>query len=138
MLDKMTSVITTRGMGSVALVSADDGLDELSLGAVSNIRFVRDGVVREERLDARELLGVSATVEEFKGGDVYRNVEIVRSFLSGKINPVFHAACANAGLALMVANKCETLVDGYELAKESVLSGSAQRVLERLVAVTND
>ncbi len=138
LLAKMTSVIAARSMTSVALVSADDGLDELSLSGTSSVNFVEGATIREERIDAGALLGVRASTDELRGGDVAHNVAVVRSFLGGEQGPVFDAVCANAGLALVVAQRCDSLEAGFVLARESVMTGAAQRVLERLVAVSND
>jgi anthranilate phosphoribosyltransferase len=137
MLPKMTSVIAARAMTSVALVTADDGLDELSLSGTSSVNFVQGGVVREERIDASAVLGVHATTDQLRGGDVTHNVAVARNFLSGQQGPVFDAVCANAALALLVAQRCETLETGFAMARDSVLSGSAQKVLDRLVEVSN-
>ena len=138
MLPKMTSVIASRSMTSAALVTAEDGLDELSLSGASSVNFVEGSSIREERIDASKILGVHATTDQLRGGDVLHNVAVVRNFLAGEPGPIFDASCANAALALMVAKRCDSLESGFELARESVLTGAAQRVLDRLVAVSND
>ncbi len=137
MLPKMTTVIASRAMTSAALVTADDGLDELSLNGFSSVNFVQGGEVREERIDAGAVLGVHATTDQLRGGDVAHNVAVARNFLAGEQGPVFDAVCANAALALVVAQRSETLEAGFTLARESVLSGEAQKVLDRLVATSN-
>ncbi len=135
--DKMAEVLFRRGIDHAVLVTADDGLDELSLGSPSTLEFVtREGRTRE-RIDAGDEVGVHHNVANIRGGDVDVNVAVTRAFLAGERGAVFDTVCANAALALMVAGRATSLTDGFELACVSVLDGRAAHVLERLVAVSN-
>ena len=90
-----------------------------------------------ERLDAGEVLTRRHSVEDIRGGDIDVNVRAVRSFLGGESGPVFDVACANAGLALMVAGRVESIREGFDVASRSVLDGRAQEALDRLVEISN-
>ncbi len=137
LLDKMAEVLWRRGVDRAILVHADDGLDELSLGAESTLEHVtRDGR-RRERIDARVEIGVEHGVSSLRGGEVDDNVAVARSFLEGQRGAVFDVVCANAGLALVVAERVASLREGFEMASACVLSGRAANVLERAVAVSN-
>ncbi|HEY1825013.1 MAG TPA: anthranilate phosphoribosyltransferase [Acidimicrobiales bacterium] len=137
LLDKMAEVLWRRGVDRGVLVHADDGLDELSLGAASTIEIVTREGRRRERLDARAELGVEHDVSALRGGEVRDNVAVARSFLEGRRGPIFDVVCANAALALMVAERVTTLREGFELARECVLDGRAASVLDRTVEVSN-
>ncbi len=137
LLDAMAQVLRNRGVTHAILVNADDGLDELSLGSPSTLYVVRPDDVRSERIDAGELLGRRHGVAAIRGGDVEHNVTVVRRFLDGREDPVFDVACANAGLALVAADRAATLADGFEMAAQSVRSGRAGECLERLVEISN-
>jgi anthranilate phosphoribosyltransferase len=138
LLDHMAHVLHARGIKYAILVNADDGLDELSLGADSTLHLITPEGVDVQRLDAAGQLGRRHDVASIRGGDVAHNVGIVHRFLEGEQGPVFDVACANAALALMVAGRAETLRDGFELASASVLDGRAGVALERLVEISND
>ena len=137
LLDKMAHVLQARGVRYAILVNADDGLDELSLGAPSTLHFITPGARSSERVDAGELLGRRHEVASIRGGDVAHNVAVVRSFLDGEQGSVFDVVCANAALALMVAGHANSLNEGFDLASASVLNGRAGVALERLVALSN-
>jgi anthranilate phosphoribosyltransferase len=62
---------------------------------------------------------------------------VTRAFLAGQPGPVFDVACANAALALIVAGRAATLIEGFELATSSVTEGRAALALERLVEISN-
>jgi anthranilate phosphoribosyltransferase len=137
LLEPMSQVLQARGIRHAILVSADDGLDELSLGSPSTIFTVTPGDVTASRLDAGQILGRRHSAEALRGGDVAANVGAVRRFVAGAPGPVFDVACANAALALIVAGRASTLTQGFALASASVREGRAAIALERLIAVSN-
>jgi anthranilate phosphoribosyltransferase len=137
LLDSMAQVLVARGIEYAILVHADDGLDELSLGAPSTLHVITPSASVVERLDAGAALKRRHDVTAIRGGDIEVNVAAVRSFLNGEPGPVFDVACANAGLALMVAGRVDNVGDGFDVAATSVLEGHAQHALERLVELSN-
>jgi len=137
LLDAMTHVLIARGIDHAILVNSDDGLDELSLGAASTLHVISPPGVAVQRLDAGAVLGLHHTAADIRGGDTSHNVEVARGFLAGHPGPVFDVVCANAALALMVAGRATTLIEGFELASASVTEGRAGTALERLVALSN-
>lgn len=137
LLDHMAHVLHARGIKYAILVNADDGLDELSLGADSTLHLITPEGVEVQRLDAAGQLGRAHDAASIRGGDTQHNVGVFRQFLEGRPGAVFDVACANAGLALMVAGRAQTLVEGFELASSSVVEGRAGLALERLVEISN-
>ena len=137
LMASMARVLEARGMRRAVLVNADDGLDELSLGSVSTLYFVSPEGHTVERMDAGADLGRRHLAAALRGGDVNDNANAVRSFLDGQQGPVFDVVCANAALALIVADRASSLEEGFSLASASVLEGRAGGALERLVAVSN-
>jgi anthranilate phosphoribosyltransferase len=137
LLDAMTQVLVARGIDHAILVSADDGLDELSLGASSTMHVISPGEHHTQRLDAGAVLGLRHGVAAIRGGDTAHNVEVTRRFLDGDAGAVFDVVCANAALALIVASRATTLSEGFEMATASVREGRAAGALERLVELSN-
>ena len=137
LLDAMAQVLFAHGVTRAVLVHGHDGLDELSLGSTSSLITVTpEGVVLSE-IDAGADLRRRHSVSDIRGGDTQDNVAVVRAFLEGTEGAVMDVACANAALALMVAGRATSLVDGFTLAHDSVVSGRAATALERLVRVSN-
>jgi anthranilate phosphoribosyltransferase len=136
-MNAMASVLQARGMKKAMLVSADDGLDELSLGSVTSITTIQGSQATSERVNAGDVLGRVHTVADIRGGDTEDNATVVRRFLEGRQDAIFDVACANAALGLLVADKVQNLEEGFDVASAAVLSGGAGEALERLVAVSN-
>lgn len=137
LLDKMAEVLHQRGTRRTILVCADDGLDELSLGAPSTLEYVSGETRYRRRIDAGNALRLSHSAADIRGGDVEENVALTRAFLEGARGAIFDTVCANAALALMVAGETEELKDGFNRASACVLDGRAAMALERLIATSN-
>ncbi|MBP2581574.1 anthranilate phosphoribosyltransferase [Streptomyces sp. PvR006] len=131
------------GRGSSALVfRGDDGLDELTTTATSRVWVVRDGAVREEAFDPRDVGIDLVPVEALRGADASYNADVARRLLAGETGPVRDAVLLNSAAALTALAPGEgTLVEqiraGMERAAEAIDSGEARRALERWVAVSN-
>ncbi len=137
LLEPMSQVLAARGAESMALVHGDDGLDELSLGGPSTVFVVTPNGIEQRHVDAPAELGRHADVAALRGGGAADNADVVRRFLDGEAGPVHDAVCANAALALQMAGRASSLRDGFELAEETVTSGAASTVLDRLVRTSN-
>src|ERR1039458_6599694 len=125
LLNAMTQVLMARGIDHAILVNADDGLDELSLGAASTLHVITPSGSDVQRLDAGAVLGLHHNVSSIRGGDTQHNVDVVRGFLEGNPGAVFDVVCANAALALIIAGRATTLSEGFEVASTSVTEGRA-------------
>ena len=76
-----------------------------------------------------------ATLADVLGGDCQANAEIIRRILRGdERGPKRDAVLLNAAAALFVAGKTKSLVDGWDLAVETVDSGRGNKKLLELAA----
>ncbi|MFE6817858.1 anthranilate phosphoribosyltransferase [Streptomyces sp. NPDC057677] len=131
------------GRGSSALVfRGDDGLDELTTTATSRVWVVRDGAVREEAFDPRDVGIGLVPVEALRGADASYNADVARRLLAGETGPVRDAVLLNSAAALTAlapgtGTLAEQIRAGMEKAAEAIDSGAARRALERWVAVSN-
>ncbi|GHF32081.1 anthranilate phosphoribosyltransferase 1 [Streptomyces mashuensis] len=137
----LAGVLAERG-SSALVFRGDDGLDELTTTAPSTVWTVRDGQVREERFDPRDVGVDLVPVEALRGADASYNADVARRLLAGERGPVRDAVLLNSAAALVAlapgdAPLAEQIRAGMERAAESVDSGAARRVLERWVAASN-
>ncbi|WP_030787016.1 anthranilate phosphoribosyltransferase [Streptomyces sp. NRRL S-920] len=129
--------------GSSALVfRGDDGLDELTTTATSRVWVVRDGAVREEAFDPRDVGIDLVPVEALRGADASYNAEVARRLLDGERGPVRDAVLLNSAAALVAleptdAPLAEQIRAGMEKAAAGIDSGAAKKALERWVAASN-
>ena len=71
------------------------------------------------------------------GGLPEENAKITRAILSGEKGHKRNAVLMNAGAALYIGGKAETLADGIKLAAEIIDSGKALATLEKFIEVSN-
>lgn len=137
----MAGVLAERG-SSALVFRGDDGLDELTTTATSRVWVVRDGTVREEAFDPRDIGIDLVPVEALRGADASFNADVARKLLSGETGPVRDAVLLNAAGALVAlapgeGSLAEQLSAGMAKAAESIDSGAANAALKRWVAVSN-
>ncbi|MFF6774868.1 anthranilate phosphoribosyltransferase [Streptomyces sp. NPDC012637] len=137
----VAGVLADRG-NSALVFRGDDGLDELTTTGTSRVWVVRDGAVREERFDPRDVGIEPVTLDALRGGDPSYNADVARRLLAGETGPVRDAVLLNSAAALVALEPgdgtlAEQLRAGMDRAAESIDSGSARRVLERWIAASN-
>jgi anthranilate phosphoribosyltransferase len=122
------------GCERALVVSADDGMDELSLASRTRVIEVAGGRTEEWFADPSGLGLERAPIEAVAGGEPAENARVVEGVLAGRAGPPLDLALLNAGAAILVAGGAEDLGAGVERARESVSSGAAAEVLAKLVS----
>lgn len=136
----MAGVLAKRG-SSALVFRGDDGLDELTTTATSQVWTVRDGAVTQVPFDPRDVGIELVPVEALRGADASYNAEVARRVLAGEPGPVRDAVLLNSAAALVAFEPGEgTLTEqigrAMTRAAESIDSGSAAGTLERWAAAT--
>jgi anthranilate phosphoribosyltransferase len=130
-LELVASALRALGAEAGAVVHSDDGLDEVSGNAPTQVvQFDRDGM-RTWTLDPARY-GVHATPDEIRGGDAATNAAALLAILDGERSPRADLVLLNAALALVVAGEAVDLDDGMVRARTSVDTGRARAALEGL------
>lgn len=137
--DVLAEVLAHRGVRHALVVRGEDGLDEVSLsGRTRVLEVTADGTGVVDRWLEPAAHGVAtAPLDAIRGGDAARNAAIASEVLSGGTGAVRDVVVLNAAAALVAADRCDSVDDGLELASESLGSGAARRVLERVVALSS-
>jgi anthranilate phosphoribosyltransferase len=126
------------GCDHALVVSAEDGLDELSISGVSRVIEVRDGHTEEWHLGADEVGLAEAPLESLAGGEPVENAAVARAILAGEPGPARDVAVLNAGAAIYVAGEAGDVASGVERAAGALDSGAVAETLERLVALSGE
>ncbi len=113
------------------------GLDELTTTGTSTVLALHDGEVRRFTVDPVALGLAPAIPDELNGGEPAENADAARRVLGGEHGAHRNIVMLNAAAGLVVAGVADDLAEGLVLAARSIDSGSAARVLDRLVAVSH-
>jgi len=138
----MAEVLAERG-ASALVFQGEDGLDELSTTAPSQVWVVAGGQVTRHRLDPLELGIPRASLADLRGGDAQHNAGVLRDVLGGKRGPVRDAVLLNAAAALVAVDGAgrgplpELFEPALREVEAAVDGGAADAVLRRWVEVSN-
>jgi len=118
------------------VVSAEDGVDELSIAARTRVIEVRDGGTKEHYVEPGDFGFATAELEQVAGGTPEENAAVARAVLAGEPGPRRDLVLLNAGAAIYVGGAADSLAAGVEKATATVDSGAAAALLDRLIAAT--
>ncbi len=130
----MANVLHALGVRAAFVFHSDDGLDELTTTDINRIARFDNGVVHEQRLDARALGLPRAARADLSGGTPSENAQITREILAGRERgPKRDVVLLNAAAALVAGGKAPDWAEGLEQAATSIDSGAALRALDGLI-----
>ncbi|MDZ5697750.1 anthranilate phosphoribosyltransferase [Chelativorans sp. M5D2P16] len=135
-VEPLAHVLKTLG-AEKAWVVHGDGLDEMTTAGTTRVAELADGEIRSFEVTPEEAGLPRADLADLKGGDGEHNAKALRAVLKGERNAYRDIALLNAGGALVVADRAETLKDGVAIAARALDEGRALAVLEKLVDVSN-
>ena len=126
------------GLGTerALVVSAEDGLDELSIHSPTRVIEVFDGSTEERWVSPEDVGLATGSLDEVAGGSPEENAAATREILAGEQGPKRDLALLNAGAAIYAGGGTGDLAAGVGKAAEAVDSGAAAKVLDRLVEMT--
>jgi anthranilate phosphoribosyltransferase len=94
--------------------------------------------VRSFTVDPVALGLAPAIMAELVGGEPAENAEAVRRMVAGQHGPHRNIVVLNAGAALVVAGRAQSLEEGVALAAESIDSGAAAATLQRFIDTSQE
>ena len=128
----MAEALIRLGVRHGMVVHGLDGLDEVTTTTTTDILEVKRGRITEQRLDPARAGVSSQTLHELRGGDATHNATLARQLLSGTRSPLHDIIALNAGCAIYVADRAQTIQDGMRQASDVLATGRALKVLERV------
>ena len=114
------------------IVNSEDGLDEISPYAKTNVIQLKDGKISEITIDPKELNIGANKFEDLLGDDAKFNASKMIDIFKGEDNDFSKAVCLNTAAGLIVAGKYSLFSNAYEDARKYILSGKTYENLKRL------
>jgi anthranilate phosphoribosyltransferase len=115
------------------VVHGADGIDEISTTGYTKVSECRDGAVQTFYVHPADFGFEKAAPDDLKGGDAAANADIVRGVLDGVRGAARDVVLLNAGAALFVSSRAESVSAGVTLARAAVDAGSARATLDRMI-----
>ena len=114
------------------IVNSEDGLDEISPYAKTNVIQLKDGVISEIIIDPNELNIKADKFENLIGNDAAFNADRMINIFKGEDNDFSKAVCLNTAAGLVVNETHQNFDEAYDNARKHILSGQAFKQLEKI------
>ncbi|GAB6177213.1 anthranilate phosphoribosyltransferase [Desulfobaculum senezii] len=127
---RMATVLANTGVTRAAVVHGAGGFDELTPFGVNDIVQVRDGWLREERLDPRDLGFALHAPEAVAVRGREEAVDALREVLAGR-GPIAmrEMTALNLGMCLFLLEDDYTLSEAMDTAREALSSGAGETLI---------
>ncbi len=137
LVEPLAQVLISLGVKRGMVVYGQDKLDEISLSSPTKVCEIRDGWFKSYVIKPEDFGFETCSKEELKGGTPEENARITRGILQGEKGPKRNAVLMNAGAALYIGGKAESLKEGIELAAQLIDTGKALETLEKFIELSN-
>ena len=114
------------------IVNSEDGLDEISPYAKTNIVQLKDGEISELIIDPKVLNIKVENFENLLGDDSQYNKNKIIDIFKGEDNDFSKAVCLNAAAGLIVMGKYSNFEDSFNETRKFILSGNTYKHLKLL------
>lgn len=135
-LEPLARVLGRLGSRHVLVVRSEDGMDEISVGAPTQIAELRGGEVSRYAVQPEQFGLARADVSALKVASAEESLAVIRSVLANQPGPTQDVVALNAGGAIYTAGLADTLQAGVARVQEVIESGAANAKLDELVAFT--
>ncbi len=133
-LDTYASCLKLLGLERGWVLAASDGLDEITLSGPTQVAEITQESIIHREIKPEDAGLKPAEVAQLRGGTAEDNMRITLQILSGEEKgPKRDAILLNAGAALTIVGKTQTLKEGAEMAALLLETGRAAQVLEKLI-----
>lgn len=136
LLRLFAEVLARLGSRHALIVHSDDGLDEISISAPTQVVELVHGTIRQYAI-APEDFGMRRTaLTALTVANATESLEKMREAFSNTPGPVQDVVALNAGAAIYAAGLATGLADGVARARAALANGSATACFNRLVELT--
>jgi anthranilate phosphoribosyltransferase len=135
-LEPLAQVLRQLGSEQVLLVHAQDGLDEISIAAPTEVAELRDGEVSRYRLTPEQIGVHRSSLEGIAVRDPQQSLAITRAVFANTPGPALEIVCANAGAAIYACGLSRDIVAGVKKARHVIADGAAGRLFATFIEFT--
>ena len=117
------------------VVNSEDGLDEISPYAKTNVIQLKDNKISEITIDPKELNINADKFENIVGNNAKFNADKLINIFKGEDNDFSKAVCLNAAAGLIVSEKYDDFKLAYDYSRDFIKSGESYK---HLIKIQND
>ncbi len=114
------------------IVNSEDGLDEISPYAKTNVIQLKDNKISEITIDPKELNINADKIENIVGNDAKFNADKLINIFKGEDNDFSKAVCLNSAAGLIVSEKYDDFKLAYDYSRDFIKSGKSYKHLMKI------
>src|SRR5699024_10294040 len=99
----------------------------------NHLVFLNEGKIKSFTVHPNDVGLPTYDNTAIQGGNAKENAAILQSVLDNEASPYLDTVLLNAAIGLFANGKAATLIDGIELARNSISSGAAKKCLTELI-----
>jgi anthranilate phosphoribosyltransferase len=136
LLEPLANVLKELGANHVMVVHSRDGLDEISIGDVTDVAELKDGDITRYTIEPEAFDLQRVAIDYIKADGPDQSVAMIRGLLGGESGPARDIVAMNAGAAIYVSGLAGSLADGVKKAQQVLDSGDGLARLDKLAALS--
>ena len=136
-VEPLAEVLQRLGSRHVLVVHAEDGMDEISIGADTRVGELKDGRVRVFTIQPEQFGLKRSNISKLAVSSPAESLAMVEKALKNEPGPARDIVALNAGAAIYVSGLAPDLGAGIKTALAVLASGAAGKKLLDLVALSN-
>jgi len=137
-VEPIAETLKNLGTKSAWVVHGQDGLDEISTTAPTDIAILREGEITTKTITPEHFGLESADLKKLKGGNADENATALRAVLEGQKCAYRDIVLANASAVLNIHGKTDDLKEGVAMAAAEIDSGHAYQTLKDYIQFTRE
>ncbi len=133
----LAEVFAELGSEHTLVVCSDDGLDEISIAAETQVAEYKNGVFSEYRISPEQFGMAKSSLESIVVADANQSLGIIKKALAGEAGPAHDMLALNAGATLYAGDLASSIEQGVQLADEILNNGKGLEKLDCLKEASN-
>jgi anthranilate phosphoribosyltransferase len=136
---KMAETLKELGSEHVLVVIGEDGLDEFSISAPTQVTELKNGQIKQFTITPEEVGLQRHAVEEIQVKTPQESAQLIKEVLQGnRKGAAYDIIALNAGAALYVGKKVNSIAEGVQLAKQLIDSKTAYEHYQKMIEIKEE
>lgn len=135
-LEPLAQVFKKLGSSHVLIVSAEDGLDEISIACETHVAELKNGEVFCYTISPEQFGLTRADLKNIAISNAQESLEMLNAVLNNENSAAKEIVLLNAGAAIYAADLTDSLEKGIEKAREVIENGAAKQKFQDFIAYT--
>ncbi len=137
LVEPLARVLQKLGSHHVMVVHSEDGMDEISIGAPTQVAELKAGKITSYTIQPEDFSIDRRNIKELVVESAQQSLGMIKLVFEGHAGPARDIVVLNAGAALYVAGLADSHKAGIEKAQEVIDSGAAMHKLNELTEFSN-